>query len=68
MTKHKKLYRITQPAMAGIGQFALVLTSSRAKQMGYAREDYAGKPVIAVVNTWSDLTTCHSHFASEPRG
>src|SRR5215510_8351817 len=35
---------------------------SRAKQMGYAREDYAGKPVIAVINTWSDLTTCHGHF------
>jgi dihydroxy-acid dehydratase len=35
---------------------------SRAKQMGYGREDYAGRPVIAVVNTWSDLTTCHSHF------
>ncbi|MBO0862397.1 MAG: dihydroxy-acid dehydratase, partial [Chloracidobacterium sp.] len=35
---------------------------SRAKQMGYAREDYADKPVIAVINTWSDLTNCHSHF------
>jgi dihydroxy-acid dehydratase len=35
---------------------------SRAKQMGYASEDFAGKPVIAVINTWSDLTTCHSHF------
>lgn len=35
---------------------------SRAKQMGYAVEDFAGKPVIAIVNTWSDLTTCHSHF------
>ena len=35
---------------------------SRAKQMGYAREDFEGKPVIAIVNTWSDLTTCHSHF------
>ena len=35
---------------------------SRAKQMGYAHEDYAGKPVIAVINTWSDLNTCHSHF------
>jgi dihydroxy-acid dehydratase len=30
--------------------------------MGYALEDFQGKPVIAVVNTWSDLTTCHSHF------
>src|SRR4051812_33182687 len=35
---------------------------SRAKQMGYALDDFAGKPVIAIVNTWSDLTTCHSHF------
>jgi dihydroxy-acid dehydratase len=30
--------------------------------MGYALDDFAGKPVIAIVNTWSDLTTCHSHF------
>ena len=35
---------------------------SRAKQMGYALEDFQGKPVIAIINTWSDLTTCHSHF------
>jgi dihydroxyacid dehydratase/phosphogluconate dehydratase len=25
---------------------------SRAKQMGYAAEDYAGKPIIAIINTW----------------
>jgi dihydroxy-acid dehydratase len=35
---------------------------SRAKQMGYALEDFVGKPVIGIINTWSDLTTCHSHF------
>ena len=35
---------------------------SRAKQLGYSPADYAGKPVIAVVNTWNDLSTCHSHF------
>ena len=35
---------------------------SRAKQMGYAAEDFAGKPVVGIINTWSDLTTCHSHF------
>jgi dihydroxy-acid dehydratase len=35
---------------------------SRAKQMGYAAEDFADKPVIGIINTWSDLTTCHSHF------
>src|SRR4030081_3152064 len=35
---------------------------SRAKQMGYAAEDFLGKPVIGIINTWSDLTNCHSHF------
>ena len=35
---------------------------SRAKQMGYAAEDFSKKPVIGIINTWSDLTTCHSHF------
>ncbi len=35
---------------------------SRTKQMGYLREDFAGKPVIGILNTWNDLNTCHSHF------
>jgi len=35
---------------------------SRAAQMGYSRADYLGKPIIAVINTWSDINACHSHF------
>lgn len=35
---------------------------SRALQMGYAIEDFAGKPVIAIINTWSDINPCHAHF------
>lgn len=35
---------------------------SRVMQMGYAPADYAGKPVIAIVNTWSDANQCHAHF------
>ena len=35
---------------------------SRAMQMGYAPEEWTGKPVIAIINTWSDLQPCHSHF------
>ena len=35
---------------------------SRTAQMGYSRTDYAGKPVIAIVNTWSDINPCHTHF------
>src|SRR5579859_7861094 len=35
---------------------------SRTAQMGYSRADYAGKPVIAILNTWSDINPCHQHF------
>ena len=35
---------------------------SRVMQMGYAPADWAGKPVIAIVNTWSDANQCHAHF------
>lgn len=35
---------------------------SRIMQMGYAPEDWAGKPIIAIVNTWSDINPCHGHF------
>lgn len=35
---------------------------SRFMQMGYDEDDWAGRPVIAIVNTWSDINQCHSHF------
>ncbi|MEP1200839.1 L-arabinonate dehydratase [Tateyamaria sp.] len=35
---------------------------SRAAQMGWTGEDWDGKPVIAIINTWSDLSPCHHHL------
>ncbi len=35
---------------------------SRTFQQGFAREDFGGKPVIALVNTWSDINPCHTHL------
>ncbi|MSU91232.1 dihydroxy-acid dehydratase [Rhodobacteraceae bacterium 2CG4] len=35
---------------------------SRAMQMGLGPEDWDGKPVIAVINTWSEAQPCHMHF------
>ena len=29
---------------------------------GLRPQDYAGKPVIAIINTWSDINQCHAHF------
>lgn len=35
---------------------------SRLKQMGYSEVDFAGRPVVAILNTWSDINPCHFHF------
>jgi dihydroxyacid dehydratase/phosphogluconate dehydratase len=35
---------------------------SRAKQSGFDSEELQGKPVIAILNTWSDANPCHAHF------
>ena len=35
---------------------------SRALQAGFSAQDMAGKPVIAILNTWSDANPCHTHF------
>jgi len=35
---------------------------SRARQAGFSAEDIAGKPVIAILNTWSDANPCHTHL------
>lgn len=35
---------------------------SRLKGMGFDDIDYRDRPVIGILNTWSELNTCHSHF------
>ena len=35
---------------------------SRTLQMGYSYEDFRDKPVVAIINTWSDINPCHAHF------
>ncbi|MBI1243475.1 MAG: dihydroxy-acid dehydratase [Alphaproteobacteria bacterium] len=34
----------------------------RTQQMGFRRKDFMGRPVIAIVNTWSELSPCHIHL------
>jgi len=35
---------------------------SRLKGMGIDDTDYRGRPIIGLLNTWSELNTCHSHL------
>ena len=42
--------------------FRSFMHRSRVMQMGYGPKDWQGKPVIAIINTWSDTQQCHMHF------
>lgn len=35
---------------------------SRLRQLGYGPSDYRGKPIIAIIDTGSDINPCHMHF------
>lgn len=35
---------------------------SRAMQMGLSKEDWEDKPLIGIINTWSEIQPCHTHF------
>jgi dihydroxy-acid dehydratase len=35
---------------------------SRLRQFGYDSADWRGKPVIGIINTWSDINACHGHL------
>jgi len=35
---------------------------SRLRQIGYDSEDWTGKPVIGIINTWSEINPCHAHL------
>lgn len=48
----------------GMRQFA---HRQRSQQMGYAREEFMGRPVVAILNTWSDLSPCHAHLRERAR-
>ena len=34
----------------------------RMQQMGLRREDVVGRPIVGIINTWSDLSPCHAHL------
>src|SRR5690348_6721259 len=35
---------------------------SRLRQIGYDAEDWTGKPVIGIINTWSEINPCHAQL------
>ena len=62
MTACKKPEELRSHRWFGASDMRAFGHHSRVAQMGYSRSDYLGKPIIAIINTWSDINACHSHF------
>jgi dihydroxy-acid dehydratase len=62
MAKRKKPEELRSHRWYGVKDLRSFGHRSRTAQMGYHRSDYAGKPVIAIINTWSEINPCHTHF------
>jgi len=60
--KHKKPEELRSYRWFGTSDMRAFGHRSRTLQMGYDYEDFAGKPIIGILNTWSDLNPCHAHL------
>src|SRR5919206_3929107 len=62
MTRRKSLDELRSQRWFGPADLRSFGHRSRMLQMGYDRDEFMNKPVIGIINTWSDLAQCHSHF------
>ena len=62
MTGKKKTEDLRSARWFGPDDFRSFGHRSRMNQMGYATAEYTGRPIIAIINTWSDFAQCHAHF------
>lgn len=62
MVRRKRPEELRSHRWYGVDDLRAFGHRSRMLQMGYTEEDFRGKPVIGILNTWSDLSPCHAHF------
>ena len=60
--RKKKLEDLRSQRWYGPEDMRATSHRARSRQLGYSIEDFGGKPCIGIINTWSDMNTCHSHF------
>ena len=60
--KRKKPEELRSHRWFGVRDLRSFGHRSRAKQMGFDEADFAGKPVIGILNTWSEINPCHFHL------
>jgi dihydroxy-acid dehydratase len=61
MEKRKTLSELRSRRWFGVDDLRAFGHRSRARQMGYDQADW-DRPIIGIINTWSDINQCHAHF------
>src|SRR5260221_601207 len=62
MTNRKRPEDLRSHRWLGVSDLRSFGHRSRLRQVGYDTADWAGKPVIGIINTWSDINPCHVHL------
>ncbi|HZD89659.1 MAG TPA: dihydroxy-acid dehydratase, partial [Pseudolabrys sp.] len=62
MTARKSPQDLRSHRWLGVNDLRAFGHRSRLRQGGFDAEDFAGKPVIGILNTWSDINFCHTHL------
>ena len=62
MTKVKRPEDLRSHRWLGVSDMRSFGHKSRLRQIGYDGEDWEGKPVIGIINTWSEINPCHAHL------
>ncbi len=62
MTRKKSPESLRSHRWLGVNDMRSFGHRSRLRQIGYDADDWAGKPVIGIINTWSEINPCHAHL------
>ncbi len=62
MTTRKRPEDLRSHRWLGVNDLRSFGHRSRLRQIGYDAADWQGKPVIGIINTWSDINPCHAHL------
>jgi dihydroxy-acid dehydratase len=62
MTTRKRPEELRSHRWLGVSDLRSFGHRSRLRQVGYDTTDWAGRPVIGIINTWSDINPCHTHL------
>ena len=62
MSRHKRPEQLRSHRWLGVSDLRSFGHRSRLRQGGFDADDWKGKPVIGIINTWSEINFCHTHL------